>query len=40
MVESDEEKVEDEFEEKIKDKPELPKELGKAKKDDSNEEVG
>jgi len=40
MVESDEEKAEDEFEEKIKDKPELPKELGKAKKDDSNEEVG
>ena len=40
MGENDKEKAEDEFEEKIKDKPDLPKSLGKAKKDDSNEEVG
>ncbi|HMK82583.1 MAG TPA: hypothetical protein VK503_02600 [Candidatus Bathyarchaeia archaeon] len=40
MAESDEEKAEDEFEEKIEDKPDLPKKLGKARKDDSNEEVG
>jgi len=38
--ESDEEKAEDEFEEKIRDKAELSKKLGKAKKDDANEEVG
>lgn len=40
MSESDEEKKEDEFEEKIKDEPDLPKKLGKARKDDANEEVG
>jgi hypothetical protein len=38
--ESESEKEEDEFEEKIKNKPGLPKELGKARKDDANEEVG
>ena len=35
--ENEKEKAEDKFEEQIKDKPDLPKELGKAKKDDSNE---
>jgi hypothetical protein len=38
--ESDSEKKEDKFLEKIKDEPDLPKKLGKARKDDSNEEVG
>jgi len=40
MPRNEKEKAEDKFEEKIKDKPDLPKELGKPKKDDSNEEVG
>jgi hypothetical protein len=40
MSRKDKEKAEDEFQEKIKDKPDLPKELGKVKKDDSNEDVG
>lgn len=40
MSESAEEKEEDEFEEKTKDKPDLPKKLGKARKSDANEEVG
>ena len=40
MTETDEEKAEDKFEEEIKDEPDLPKKLGKAKKDDANEEVG
>jgi len=40
MSESEQEKEEDEFVEKIKDKPDLPKKLGKPKKDDANEEVG
>jgi hypothetical protein len=38
--ETDSEKEEDEFEKKIKDKPDLPKKLGKVRKDDANEEVG
>ena len=38
--ETEEEKEEDQFEEKIKDKPDLPKKLGKARKSDANEEVG
>jgi hypothetical protein len=37
---TEKEKAEDEFEEKTKDKPGISKKLGKAKKDDSNEEVG
>jgi hypothetical protein len=40
MPRNEKEKAEDKFEEKIKDKPDLPKELGGLKKDDSNEEVG
>jgi len=40
MSKNEKEKAEDKFEEKTKDKPDVPKELGKAKKDDSNEEVG
>jgi len=40
MTETEKEKEEDKFEEKTKDKPDLPKEIGKAKKDDANEDVG
>lgn len=40
MSETEDEKEEDKFAEEIKDKPDLPKKLGRAKKDDSNEEVG
>ena len=40
MPENDEEKNEDEWDEKIAKKRALPKKLGKAKKDDANEEVG
>ena len=40
MTENEKEKEEDKFEKKIEDKPELPKDAGKAKKDDANEEVG
>jgi hypothetical protein len=40
MPENDEEKAEDKWDEKIAKKPPLPKKLGKAKKDDANEEVG
>ncbi len=40
MVQTEKEKAEDKFEEKIKDKPDLPKELGKARKDDAGEDVG
>jgi hypothetical protein len=40
MPRNEKEKAEDKFEEKIKNKPDIPKKLGKAKKDDSNEEVG
>ncbi len=40
MHKNEKEKAEDKFEEKIEGKPDLPQELGKAKKDDSNEDVG
>jgi hypothetical protein len=40
MSHKDKEEKEDEFQEKIKDKPDLPKDAGKAKKDDANEDVG
>jgi hypothetical protein len=40
MSQKDKEEKEDEFQEKIKDKPDLPEDLGKAKKDDANEDVG
>jgi len=40
MPENEQEKKEDKFEKKIKNKPDLPQDLGKAKKDDANEEVG
>jgi hypothetical protein len=37
---NEKEKEEDKFEKKIKNKPDLPKDMGKAKKDDANQEVG
>ena len=40
MSKNEKEKAEDKFEEKTKDKPDVPKEVEEAKKDDSNEEVG
>jgi hypothetical protein len=40
MPENEKEKEEDEFQKKIKNKPDLPPDMGKAKKDDANEEVG
>jgi hypothetical protein len=40
MHETDKEKEEDKFQKKIKNKPGLPSDIGKAKKDDANEEVG
>jgi len=40
MPENEREKEEDKFDKKIKDKPDLPEDLGKAKKNDANEEVG
>jgi hypothetical protein len=40
LASHEEEKAEDKFEENTKDKPDTPKELGKAKKDYSNKEVG
>lgn len=40
MPANEKEKEEDKFEKKIKNKPDLPPEVGKAKKDDANEEVG
>jgi hypothetical protein len=40
MPANEKEKEEDKFEKKIKNKPDLPPETGKAKKDDANEEVG
>ncbi len=40
IPESEMEEEEDKFEEAIKNKPDLPKRLGKARKDDANEEVG
>jgi hypothetical protein len=40
MPENEKEKAEDKFEKKIKNKPDLPPDTGKAKKDDANEEVG
>ncbi len=40
MTKNEKEKAEDKFEEKTKDRPDVPQEVGKAKKDDSNEEVG
>ncbi len=40
MHETEKEKEEDKFQKKIKNKPDLPADMGKAKKDDANEEVG
>jgi hypothetical protein len=40
MPENEKEKEEDPLEKKIKNKPDLPPDAGKAKKDDANEEVG
>jgi hypothetical protein len=40
LTQKDKEDKEDKFQEEIKDKPDLPKDLGKPKKDDGNEDVG